>query len=108
MPSAGRKPPVWQLSHCAATTICVWFHLVGVQPCGLTLWQLKQLSAVGMCVADLPLAVTPWHCAQLVAAVNVLWSTVAVAQLVVLLWQLSQLPVTLAWVAVVGLPTALR
>ena len=99
---------MWQLAQALATTICVWFHLVGVQPCGLTLWQLKQLSVVGMCVPGLPLAVTPWHCAQLVAAVKVLWSTDADDQVLVLLWQLSQLPVTLAWVAVVGLPTALR
>ena len=60
-------------------------------------------------MAGLPVAVLPlWQVAQTVAAVNVLWSTLAPAQVLVLLWQLSQLPVTVAWVAVLGLPTALR
>jgi hypothetical protein len=36
----------------------------------------------------------------------VLWSTLAEAQVVVDLWQLSQLPVTPAWVVFDGLPTA--
>ena len=58
--------------------------------------------------ARVPLAVTPWHCVHVVEALNPLWSTVADDQLAVLLWQLSQLPVTPLCVAVAGLPTALR
>ena len=62
-----------------------------------------------MCVAGLPAALLPlWQVVQLVAALKVLWSTRAPAQVVVLLWQLSQLPVTPLWVAVVGLPVAPR
>ena len=60
-----------------------------------------------MCVPGLPVAVLPlWHPTQLVAAVNVLWSTFAELQLVVDLWQLSQLPVTVACRAFAGLPVA--
>jgi hypothetical protein len=54
-----------------------------------------------LAVAVLPL----WQLAQLVAALKVEWSTLA-AQLLVDLWQLSQLPVTLACVVLFGLPTA--
>ena len=43
-----------------------------------------------------------------VAAVNELRSVLAPPQVVVVLWQFSQLPVTVACVAVVGLPTAPR
>src|SRR3990167_6621471 len=98
LPSAGGKPPVWQVEQVLPTVSCEWFHLVGVQP--LVLWQLMQLVAdTGMWVADLPVAELPlWHEAQLVATVNVLWSTLAPAQLLVVLWQLSQLPVTVAWI----------
>jgi hypothetical protein len=80
--------------------------LLGVQP--VVAWQLKQLAApTGMWLADLPVAPLPlWHCAQLVAALKPLWSTLAPAQVLVDLWQLSQLPVTLAWTVVDGLPTA--
>jgi hypothetical protein len=42
--------------------------LVGFQP--VTVWQLRQLAVVGMCVPGLPAAVTPWQLAQLVAAVK--------------------------------------
>jgi hypothetical protein len=97
---------VWQVAHCAVTVTCVCVHFVGVQP--VTLWQLKQLVApTGMCVPDLPVAVPPlWQDAQLVAALNVLWSTLAEDQVLVDLWQLSQLPVTVACSAFDGLPTA--
>ena len=97
---------MWQVAHWPATTIWVWVHLVGFQPAGLTLWQLKQaVLPVGMCVVGLAVAVVPsWHVTQLVAAVNVLWLTFAPAQAVVL-WQLSQL-VTPLCTAVAGLPTA--
>ena len=107
-PSAGGKLPLWQAAQAAVTTCCVWFHLVGVHSDGSTLWQVKQLRVVGMCVADLPRAVAPWQLEQFVAAVNVLWSVRAPAQVVVVLWQLSQLPVTAACVALLGLPTAAR
>ena len=97
---------MWQLAHWAAVVTWVWFHLVGVQP--VTPWQLKQLvEPTGMWSAFLPVVGLPlWHDAQFVAALNVPWSTLADDQVLVLLWQLSQLPVTLACVLLLGLPTA--
>ena len=97
---------MWQLAHLAATVVCVWFHFDGAQP--LVPWQLKQLvEPTGMCDGDLPVAVDPlWHDAQSVEALNPLWSTLAEDQLLVLLWQLSQLPLTPAWIAFDGLPAA--
>src|SRR5512140_1852943 len=108
LPSAGGYAPLWQVEHCAVTVTCVWFHFVGFHCAGLTLWQLKQfVPAVGMCVADSPVAVLPlWQLAQLVVALKVLWSTLADDQVVVEVWQLSQ-AVALAWIAVLGLPAAL-
>ena len=105
-PSAGGYPPVWHDAHCAVTVSCVWFHLVGVQP--LTVWQLAQLVLpTGMWLPDLPVALLPlWQLAQLVAVVKPLWSTLADDQLLVDLWQLSQLPLTPACSALPGLPTA--
>jgi hypothetical protein len=101
-PSAGGKPPVWQLAHWLATGICVWFHLVGFQP--VTLWQLMQFTAVGMCVPALPVAPLPlWQLAQFVALLNKLWSGLAPAQVLVDLWQLSH-TVWPLWIAVVGFP----
>ena len=99
---------MWQLAHCAVTVTCVWFHLLGVH--AVVLWQAKQLvAATGMWAAGLPVAVLPlWQVLQVVAALKVLWSTLAPVHVLVDLWQLSQLPVTVAWMAVVGLPTALR
>jgi hypothetical protein len=66
--SAGGFAPLWQVLHCPAAATCVWLKLVGFQP--VTVWQLRQLAVVGMCVAGLPLALTPWQLAQLVAAVK--------------------------------------
>jgi hypothetical protein len=67
---------VWQLEHWLVTGIWVWFHLAGFQP--VTLWQLMQLTDVGMCVAALPTAALPlWHVVQLVAEVNKVWSGLA-------------------------------
>jgi hypothetical protein len=85
----------------------VWAHLVGFQPAGLTLWQLKQaVLPVGMWVVGFAVAVLPsWQLTQFVDAVNVLWSTLAPAQVVVL-WQVSQF-VTPLCTGVAGLPTAL-
>ena len=105
MPSAGGKAPLWQLPHWPVTGNWVWFHLVGFQP--VVAWQVAQLVApTGIWVAVLPVALLPlWQLAQLVAAVNPLWSTLAPAQAVVLLWQLSQL-VWPACTAVLGLTEA--
>ena len=56
----------------------------------VTLWQLKQLTVVGMWLLALPVAVLPlWQVVQLVAVVNVLWSTLAPVQTAVDLWQVS-------------------
>jgi hypothetical protein len=58
-------------------------------------------------LAGLPGALLPlWQLAQLVAWLNLLWSTLLVSQLVVL-WQFSQV-VTPAWVLSAGLPRAPR
>ena len=73
------------------------------------MWHEKQLAVVGTWLPGLPAAALPlWQLAQLVAALNDAWSVRAPAQVLVLRWQLSQLPVTVAWVALLGLPTALR
>ena len=97
---------MWHEAHLAATATWVWLNLLGVQP--VVLWQLKQLVLpTGTWVADLPLAELPsWQLAQLVLALKLLWSTLASDQLLVVLWQLSQLPLTLAWIGVFGLPAA--
>jgi hypothetical protein len=93
---------LWQLAHWFATGSWVWFHLVGFQP--VVAWQLMQFVApTGIWAAGLPVALLPlWQLAQLVAAVKLLWSTLAVFQLLVLLWQFSQ-TVCPAWMAVFGL-----
>ena len=68
------------------------WNLAGVQPVKV-LWQVMQLAAVGMCDPPLPVAVAPlWQLAQLVTDVNVLWSTFAPLQVVVL-WHEPQLAV---------------
>jgi hypothetical protein len=102
-PSAGGKPPEWQLAHCAVTRACVWFQLLGLKLA--TLWQLLQLAEpVGMWPLSLPLLALPlWQLAQSVAAVKVLWSGLAPAQLPGV-WQFSQL-VTPLWMGVLGLPS---
>ena len=81
---------MWQVPHWLVTVTCVWLHLVGFQP--LVLWQAKQLvPPTGMCTAGLPVAAEPlWQLLQLVAALKVVWSTLAVFQLVVDRWQFSQ------------------
>ena len=100
---------MWHDAQAAVTVTWVWFHFVGVQPAGLTLWHEKQPAVVGTWLPGLPAAALPlWQLAQLVAALNDAWSVRAPAQVLVLRWQLSQLPVTVAWVALLGLPTALR
>ena len=57
----------------------------------MVLWQLMQLVAdTGTCVPGLPVAALPlWQVLQLVAVVKRLWSTLADAQLLVDLWQVS-------------------
>lgn len=103
-PSAGGNAPVWQLEHCAATAICVWFQLLGLKP--VTVWQPMQFAApTGMCPLGLPVTATPlWQLVQLVDALKLAWSGLAPAQPAGL-WQPSQL-VTPAWIAVLGLPVA--
>jgi hypothetical protein len=104
LPSAGGYPPLWQVAHWLATGIWLWFHLVGFQP--LVLWQLAQLTEVGMCEPVLPVAALPlWQLEQLVAAVNKLWSGLAPNQVLVDLWQVSH-TVWPLWIAVAGLPLA--
>jgi hypothetical protein len=71
------------------TVTCVWLNFVGVQ--AVTEWQLKQPAVVGTWLDALPVAVLPlWQVEQFVAAVNVLWSTLAPVHTVVDLWQVSQ------------------
>jgi hypothetical protein len=57
-------------------------------------------------LALLPVALVPlWQLEQLVALVNVLWSALAPVQIVVDLWQLSQLAVVERWLAVLPVAT---
>ena len=101
MPVAGGKPPLWQVEHWLVTLCWVWFHLVGFQE--VVLWQLTQLSVVGICWVFLPEAAEPlWQEEHTVALVKRLWSTLAEAQLLVDLWQFSQVVWPL-WMAVAGL-----
>lgn len=73
----------------------------------VVVWQAMQLvTPTGMCVLFLPVAPVPlWQDEQLVATVNVLWSTLAPVQVLLDLWQVSQL-VCPAWTAVLGLVLA--
>ena len=52
-------------------------------------WQVSQLNVVGMCVAGLPFALTPWQVAQEPGA-TLAWLNAAPAKLLVDLWQVSQ------------------
>jgi hypothetical protein len=101
LPSAGGYAPLWQVAHCAVTVTCVWLKREGFQ--AAVVWQLMQLVApTGMWFVFLPVAVLPlWQPLQLVAAVNVLWSTLAEDQSEVDLWQVSH-TVWPAWMAVLG------
>lgn len=100
-PSAGGKPPLWQVEHWLATAIWLWFQVLGFQP--ETLWQLTQFALVGRWDAGLPVAALPlWQLAQLVALVVVLWSNLAPVKLTVV-WQVSQPWVVATWPA--GLTT---
>jgi hypothetical protein len=94
-PSAGGKPPVWQVEHWFVTATCVWLNLVVVQA-PVVLWHVAQVfSVTGMWLPGLPVAPEPlWQVAQLVAAVYWLWSTLAPVHTLVDLWQDSQLLVT--------------
>ena len=91
----------WQLAHPVATDTLAW-NLDGNHEGYL--WQVPQFAVVGIWLLFLPVALVPlWQLVQVVAVVNVLWSTFAPLQVVVVLWQLSQLPVTVACTAVAGL-----
>ena len=69
------------------------------------MWQVVQLAVVATWLAVLPVAVVPlWQLAQLVAAVNMLWSTLVPNHVIVDLWQVSQLAVVAKWLA--DLPVA--
>ena len=93
------------MEHWFTTGVCVWFHLLGFQ--AFVLWQLTQFAAVGIWFAVLPVAALPlWQVEHTVAAVNKLWSGFEPNQVLVDLWQLSQLPVTEACIGVAGLPVA--
>jgi hypothetical protein len=56
-PSAGGKPPLWQVEHWLVTGCWEWFHLVGFHE--LVLWQLTQSVVVMKCWAFLPEAAEP-------------------------------------------------
>ena len=97
---------MWHDAHLFDTVTWVWLNLLGVQP--VVLWQLKQLVLpTGTWPDALPVAAEPsWQLAQWVEALKVEWSTLADDQVLVDLWQLSQLPLTLACRALFGLPAA--
>jgi hypothetical protein len=84
--------------------VCV--HLVGFQPTTVGLWQTSQLALfVGMWVEFCPMVgLLLWQVLQLVAAVNSAWLGFTPIQTDVETWQLSQLPVTVLWVVLAGLP----
>lgn len=93
----------WQVLQVVLVS-CVWFHLLGFQ--ALVVWQLRQFTLVGTWVVGLPVAPVPlWQLLQVVLALNWLWSTLDTAQLLPVAWHFSQLPVTLACVLLLGLPT---
>jgi hypothetical protein len=72
-------------------------------------WQLSHCALVGTWLVGLPRALVPlWHVEQRppTAGVAAAWLKVAVAQVVVELWQLSHWAVVLIWVA--GLACAFR
>jgi hypothetical protein len=55
------------------------------------LWQSTQLAATGVWLLGFPIALVPlWQAKQSVAAVNNVWSGIALFQSVVDLWQVSQ------------------
>jgi hypothetical protein len=88
-PSAGGKPPLWQVEHWLVTGCWEWFHLVGFHD--EVLWQLTQSVVVVKCWPFFPAAALPlWQLAQFVVLLKRLWSTFAPAQVEVDLWQLSQ------------------
>jgi hypothetical protein len=82
----------------------VWFQLLGLKL--TTEWQAMQLvDPTGTWPVGLPDTEVPlWQDVQLVDVLKVLWSGLAPPQPAVL-WQVSQV-VTLAWMVVLGLPTA--
>ena len=92
LPSAGAKPPVWQVEHCAATGCWVWFQRLGFHVAAVAVWQAMQLAVVGMCVVVLPEALAPlWQLLQAVATVKVAWLGLpATVQLVGVVWQAPQ------------------
>mgnify|MGYP003529892569 CR=1 FL=1 len=104
---------MWQDLQVAVVTT-VWFIVTEVAKLAWERWHESHLAApagTGMCVVDLPLAVLPlWQVSHVPVptALAAECAKVTVAQLVVDLWQLSQLPVTVAWVALLGVPTAIR
>lgn len=79
--------------------------MVAVVQGAVVLWHESQAAVVGMCPADLPVAVEPlWQVEQVPGATPV-WLKVAGVQAVVL-WQLSQAAVVGTWL--VGLPVAVE
>jgi hypothetical protein len=79
--------------------------LAGNQVVVPLLWQVVQLAVVRTWFVVLPDALVPlWQVPQTVAAVKVLWSTLAPIQVLVDLWQVSQVATVNKWVLV--LPVA--
>jgi hypothetical protein len=57
------------VEHWLVTGIWLWFHLVGFH--AVVLWQLTQLTVVGIWVASFPEADVPlWQLEQFVDALN--------------------------------------
>jgi hypothetical protein len=96
-----RWAPLWQLEQSPA--VPVWFITAGRKAAKLV-WQLSQAPVVGMWLVGLGRPVPPflWQLAQLwspilTGGVKRAWSTVAVAQVVVDAWQVSQEAVVTTW-----------
>ena len=95
--------PLWQVEQLPAAlgpVVPVWLIDAGANAV-VFLWQVSHCADVGMCVVGLPKAVVPlWQLEQRPATggLAVAWLKVAVAQLVVELWQVSHCAVVLIWV----------
>ncbi len=89
---------MWQLAHCAVTTVCVWFQAVGRQLLK-PWWQVSHDCAAltGMCWAALPVARWPlWQVLQ-VPGTTPAWSKLAAGIQAPVRWQLSQEAVVGRW-----------
>ena len=92
LPTAGGNAPVWQVAH-DALTLTLLCNRAGSQAVKPLLWQLSHEgidvgTVVGMWLAVLPVALLPWHDAQVPAATPT-WLKRAAGRHAEVRWQLS-------------------